>query len=240
MITILTKPVKLLLSPDKKFYKSLKNILGFYPDNIEIYKLAFIHKSASIANQKGALFNNERLEYLGDAVLDVIVADFLYKRFPDKEEGFLTKMRSKIVNRDYLNNLATKVGINNLIVSQLKKDTSKKYIYGNTFEALIAAVYIDKGYKRTKDYVIKNIFNKYVDLKKLENIETDFKSSLIEWAQKNKKEITFDTVEESVDSAHQITFASKVMIEKIIMGKGTGYSKKEAEQNAAEQAFNDV
>lgn len=240
MSVIPFRSVKLILSPDKDLSRALKNILGFYPGNIGIYKLAFIHKSASVVKSKGGRFNNERLEYLGDAVLDLIVADFMYNRYPGKEEGFLTKMRSKIVNREFLNSLATKIGINNLIVSHLNKDSGVKNIYGNTFEAFIAAVYIDKGYNRTKKYVIDSIFDKYIDLQKLEKIDTDFKSSLIEWAQKHKKEIVFETEEESVDPANQITFVSNVLIDQVVMGKGTGNSKKEAEQNASDQALSGI
>ena len=233
------KSINFLYCSNKKLYKSLKNILGFSPDNFKFYELAFIHRSASITNPDGSVINNERLEYLGDAVLSAIIADFLFTNYPDKNEGFLTKMRSKIVSRENLNELAKKVGLNNFIISHTDKspDNKPRYIGGNVFEALIGAIYIDKGYKVTKHFLIKRIIKNYVSLIQLESTDKDFKSNLIEWGQKYKKKIFFDTREDNEKSNKLSFFVSYIKIENNIFGTGTGKTKKEAEQNAAEQAL---
>ena len=156
-------PFKIFLSPKRKLYFSIYQITGCFPSDIELFELAFTHKSAIANNKKQSINNNERLEYLGDAILDAVIADFLYLRFPEQNEGFLTKMRAKIVNRDFLNNLACLAKINNMIIINKKSIPVIDNIYGNAFEAFIGALYLDKGYEKTKKVVIKRFVNKYVN-----------------------------------------------------------------------------
>jgi len=232
--------LKFLFYPDKKFYTFLKNILGFNPRRIKLYELAFIHKSVSYTFPDGSVVNNERLEYLGDAILDAIIADFLFTAFPNKKEGFLTKLRSKVVNREQLDALALKIGINKYIVSHTSNSTPVKHLYGDALEALIGAVYLDKGYRETKKFFINRILKKHIDLNKLVTKDTDYKSRLIEWGQKNKKEICFESHEEFKNIDKSPTFVSYVKILNKQLGKGTGTGKKEAEQEAAKQALKNI
>jgi ribonuclease III len=229
--------IRLLFESKKKNYKELIFTLGFYPHCWELYELAFVHRSASVLMPDSSTVNNERLEFLGDAVLDAVVAEYLFKRYPDKDEGFLSKMRSKIVKRQHLNTLANKTGIDKFIVSNSINSNGGKYISGNAFEALIGAIYMDKGYSKTKDFLINNVLNKHINFEELEFRESDYKSRIIEWAQKNRNEIGFENQEEYTESGHSPTFVSRVLIDNRIAGEGRGTSKKEAEQNAAEQAY---
>jgi ribonuclease III len=225
--------IRLFSSPKKEFYLFLKDLTGFYPGNIKLYDLAFIHRSASITDSQGNLVNNERLEYLGDAILGAIIADFLYNRFPQEDEGFLTKMRSKLVNRDFLTALTFDMGLNVYIESNTKSTLDKSHIYGDVLEALIGALYLDKDFQSVKYFVTKRILSKYVNLNEIEQVDKNFKSQLIEWCQKNKKEVKFDTIEEPSETGKQPTFISTVDVDGKITGKGMGNSKKEAQQNAA-------
>jgi ribonuclease-3 len=217
-------------SPKKNFFFRLIRILGFLPGKVGLYELAFIHKSASLSDSQGNPLNYERLEYLGDAVLGAVIAEFLYLKFPDRNEGFLTKMRSKIVNGDNLSQLTQQMGLNRLLDSRLQMDIPSRHILGDTFEALIGAIYLDKGYGKARRFVLRRVLRRYVDLEDLEKNETNYKSQLIEWAQKNRKEIIFYTDIEPYDPTHFISFVS---IGDTLFGSGTGVSKKEAEQNAA-------
>jgi len=229
--------VKLFSSSRKEFYLFLKDILGFYPQNLKLYDLAFIHKSASTVDSQGNLVNNERLEYLGDAILGAIIADFLYNRFPQEDEGFLTKTRSKLVNRSFLTKLTYDMGLNVFIDSNTTKNIDTSHIYGDALEALIGAIYLDKDYKTAKYFVTKRILSQFVNLNEIEQNDTNFKSQLIEWSQKNKKEIKFETTEEINEKSKQPKFTAIVEIENTEVGKGTGTSKKEAQQNAARQTL---
>ena len=229
--------IKLLFSPKRKFFVFLKNVLGFSPKNIVLYELAFVHKSASITLATGTVVNNERLEYLGDAILDAIVADFLFTRFPKKDEGFFTQMRSKIVKRNFLDKIAVNIGINKHIVSNVPNFINKKHLYGNAFEAFIGAIYLDRGYNDTKKFLVTRIIRKYIDLDDLIQSESDFKSRIIEWAQKNKQLINFESHEDKPKSDKSPMFIAHVMLEEKSLGKGKGFSKKEAEQNAAQEAI---
>lgn len=227
---------KRLLSTDKGFYDELRRITGLFPGNEELYKLAFIHKSASLRLPDGLVINNERLEFLGDAILDAVVAEYLYTRFPDKKEGFLTQTRSKIVNGDYLGQLAIQLGLDKFIVSHAYNFNSNKSILGDAFEALIGAIYLDHGYKAVKKFVFKQLLRKHIDLGALLKTETNYKSRLIEWAQKDKKEVSFNT--EMEDSEGTIPeFISYISVDEKVIAKGRGSSKKEAEQNAAKQTL---
>ncbi len=225
------------VSSKKAFFNELVRVLGFPPGKVRLYELAFIHKSASLSDPKGNPLNYERLEYLGDAVLGAITAEFLYKRYPDQKEGFLTKMRSKIVNGDHLSLLAQAMGLDRLMENRLQNEQANRHILGDAFEAFIGAVYLDKGYRRTRRFVLKRVIKKHVDLSDLENIETNYKSRLIEWAQKNKKEVIFYTDMEPYDPTRFISFVS---IGETLFGSGTGISKKEAEQNAAYETLQDL
>ncbi len=234
MVRRIAQRIKLFSSPRREFYLFLKNLLGFYPNNLKLYDLAFIHKSASINDSQGNLVNNERLEFLGDAILGAIIADFLYNRFPQQDEGFLTKNRSKLVNRSFLTELMYEMGLNVYIDSNTIKNIDKSHIYGDALEALIGAIYLDTDYQTTKYFVTKKILSQYVDLNEIEQKDTNFKSQLIEWSQKNKKEIKFETTEEiAKDKNKAPRFIAIVEIDNVEMGKGTGTSKKEAQQNAA-------
>jgi ribonuclease III len=224
-------------SPKKTFYFRLIRILGFLPRKIGLYELAFIHKSASLSDSRGNPLNYERLEYLGDAVLGVIIAEFLYRRFPDRNEGFLTKMRSKIVNGDNLSVLTQQMGLARLLENRIQNEQANRHILGDTFEALIGAIYLDRGYRRVRRFLLRKVIRKHIDLVDLEKNETNFKSQLIEWAQKNRKEITFYTDIEPYDPTHFISFVS---IGDTLFGSGTGVSKKEAEQNAALETLKEL
>lgn len=225
-----------LFGSKRIFFLTLKRITGFFPGELAFYELAFIHKSAS-KTTNGHFVNNERLEYLGDAILDAVVADFVFTSFPHKDEGFLTQMRSKLVKRAFLDDLAMQLGIHRLVISQIPSFNNKKHLYGNALEALVGAIYLDKGYALTKKFVINKVIKKYVDLQELIQTETDFKSRIIEWGQKNKQEIYFDNQEEIFDLKKNPIFISRVKVVDKNIGTGKGFSKKEAEQNAAEQAL---
>lgn len=198
--------------------------------------MAFIHKSASLVMQNGEMVNNERLEYLGDAILDAVVADYLFKTFPDKNEGFLTKMRSKMVKRKHLNLLAYRMGLHQLVVSHTNPVNISKHLYGNAFEALIGAIYLDKGFKKTYFFVERTI-DRFVDIEKLKVSESDYKSKLIEWAQKNKVEVIFDSHEEPLGANKIPQFSSSIIMMNKELGRGMAYSKKDAEQKAAKSAL---
>jgi ribonuclease-3 len=180
--------------------------------------------------------NNERLEFLGDAILDSLVAEFLFNRFPEKEEGFLTQTRSKIVNRDNLNHMAIKLGIANMVISKMSRDNHKS-VYGDALEALIGALYLDKGYNYTRRIVLERFIQSHMNLNRLLETETDFKSRIIEWGQKNKKLVNFTSFEEMDEHNNSPIFVTHLIVVDEIIGRGSGNSKKEAEQNAARQAL---
>jgi ribonuclease III len=229
--------IKLFSSNRKEFYLFLKSLIGFYPQNLKLYDLAFLHKSASTVDSRGNFVNNERLEFLGDAILSAVIADFLYNRFPNEDEGFLTKTRSKLVNRTFLTKLTYDMGLNVFIDSNTTKNIDNSHIYGDALEALIGAIYLDKDYMTAKYFVTKKILSKFVNLTEIEQNDLNFKSRLIEWSQKHKKELLFDTTEEFNDKTRQPKFTSVVKIDEKKIGFGTGTSKKEAHQNAARQAL---
>lgn len=226
--------IKLLFVKDKKFIADIKSITGLYPGNISLYKLAITHRSASKKSSSGEKINNERLEFLGDAILDSVIAEYLYIKFQNKDEGFLTKLRSKIVNREFINELAFKINLEQLIISNTIKN-GNTLIYGDAFEALIGAVYLDKGYKKVKKFIIKKVLIPHVNLNELSITETNYKSLLIEWGQKNKENIEFRT-SEYVDG-DEYSFQSAVIIDEVLRGKGFGDSKKTAEKAAAEEVM---
>lgn len=229
--------IKLFSSPRKEFYSFIKETIGFSPLKLKLYNLAFIHKSASSVDLMGQPVNNERLEYLGDAVLGAIVAEYLYNRYPRKDEGFLTQMRSRIVNRSFLTQLTFKLGLNHFVTSNTNSVSESSHIFGDVFEAFIGAIYLDNGYQGVKNFLIKKVLSIHVDLHELEKNDNNFKSQLIEWGQKNKREVEFDTRENSDTGNNKLPFISIVRIDGQIVGKGEGYSKKEAQQNSACKAL---
>jgi ribonuclease-3 len=184
--------------------------------------------------------NNERLEFLGDAVLDTIIADILYNKFEGKTEGFLTNTRSKIVQRDTLNKLAVKIGLDKLIKSSTRSSSHNSYLYGNAFEAFVGAVYMDRGYQQCKKFIEKRIIKPYINLDELSRKEINFKSQLIEWSQKNKIKISFELVKQFFDDENNLVFQSEILLEGLSAGMGMGYSKKESQQNAARAALKTI
>jgi len=240
MISSIYHRIKLFSNKRKEFYLFLKEVLGFYPGNTHLYEIAFIHKSASITDHLGNLINNERLEYLGDAILGAVVAEFLYKRFPQRDEGFLTQMRSKLVNRTFLSDLMKETGLEKFVNSKQFRKTNATSIDGDTLEALIGAIYLDKGYEKARYVIIKRIINQHVDLNKVEELDNNFKSQLIEWGQKNKQEVNFNTIEEEKPKNKNSIFVTSVEVENEILGRGYGISKKESQQNAAQDALKKI
>lgn len=229
---------KLYLSSDKDFLKKLKNILGFIPGNVTLYKMAFRHRSAATILKNGTRCSNERLEFLGDAILGAVIAELLFKSYPYKEEGFLTEMRSKIVNRANLNQLARKMGFDLLIIFDQKTvniQTKHHSMLGDAFEALIGAIYLDKGYNFTKNFLLKRIVKPYIDIHLLEKTETNFKSKLIEWCQRQGKDVSFDVVENGEGESAKL-FTVQVIVDGECQGVGRDYNKKNAEKLAAEKA----
>jgi ribonuclease III len=221
----------------REFGSRLKKILGFRPGNLKLYEIAFIHRSASITLPNGKKANNERLEYLGDAVLDAILSEYLFEKFPDANEGFLTKIRSRIVNRDVLNQLAVSMGINKILISNVSSVHPTKNLYGDALEALIGSVFLDKGFKKTKKLFIRNVLNKYLDMSVIVNTDTDYKSLVFEWVQKHKSNLIFTFNEEYDAHLKKSIFKTTLIIDKVELGQGHGSSKREAEQEASNQAW---
>ena len=232
--------VRLLFRKDKESYLCFYRMLGFYPRNIRIYEQALLHKSSSVKSDKGRLLNNERLEFLGDAILDAVVGDIVYQKFDGKREGFLTNTRSKIVSRESLNRLAEQIGLLKLIKFNTRQSAHNSYMGGNAFEALVGAIYLDRGYEYCKFFMERRIIGQYLDLNKVSRKEVNFKSKLIEWTQKNKVEIVFELVEQSYDEFNSPIFESEILIEGIHACKGKGYSKKESQQIAAHETLNKI
>jgi ribonuclease-3 len=229
---------KLNFSSQRNYVKSLRNLLGFVPGNISLYRMAFRHRSIAIPNKNGSKNSNERLEFLGDAVLGSVVAEVLFKLYPYREEGFLTEMRSKIVNRTNLNQLAKKLGLDELIEFDnrlLTYPAKQGSLLGDAFEALIGAIYMDKGYNFTRDFLINHIIKPHVDIHTLELTETNFKSKLIEWCQRHGKDVSFELVPNEEGESTKL-FTIKISIDGEACGFGRDYNKKNAEKLAAEKA----
>jgi ribonuclease III len=229
------KPIRVFLSEDKQLFLALKNIFGYYPGNIFLYKLAFRHKSQAIELSNGNKISNERLEFLGDAILSAVVADHLFKMFPYKDEGFLTEMRSRIVSRAQLNKLSEKLGIDTLITANSDNNIYRS-IKGDAFEALVGAMYLDKGYNFTRQIIIEKIIKQHFDLHDLETNNTNYKSQIIEWSQREKRPVEFVIVNE-VGHGYNKQYVVDVLVDKVSLGKGRDYSIKGAEQDAAMKAL---
>ena len=221
--------VKRRTEKDKNLTNTLNSLLGFKPKNLDLYKLALSHASVNKES-------NERLEYLGDAILGSIVADFLFKKFPYKDEGFLSEMRSRIVKRESLNTLARQIGLDKLVVfKNASKKTGFKSIYGNALEALIGAIFLDKKYKISEKFVLQQLIKPHIDINEVVNNNQNFKSILIEWGQKEAKELSFSIVSED-GSNHDKVFICEIILNNKSISQGHGHSKKKAEQAAAEKA----
>ena len=221
---------------DEKFYRELKFILGFAPNNLFFYKKAFVHRSVKNFDKKGNPQNYERLEFLGDAMLGAAIASYLFKKAPSGDEGYLTQMRSKIVSREHLNELGRDLNLIRFVTSNVSKSKFGENINGNVFEALIGAIYLDKGYKYCKKFVYKRVIKPHVDIAKLEGKITSYKSLFIEWCQKEKKEFLFDIYDDTGNDPVR-HFSVKLFLENKIIAKGRATSKKKAEETAAKRAY---
>ena len=219
------------------FTKQIKKLTGFKPRALQLYKQALIPKSSTLNILEEPTVHNERLEYLGDAILEAIITDYLYNKFPYKDEGFLTKLRSKFVNRTHLNNLGTKIAINKLIKPPFRQNKHKKNLAGDTLEAFIGAIYLDKGFPAAKKFVVKTLIHKYTNMDALIQNDTDYKSKILEWGQQSKKNIKFLTSGESKQKNNLSFFHTSLSIHKKIISEGSGSTKRESEQNAAANAI---
>ncbi|HEY4798101.1 MAG TPA: ribonuclease III [Bacteroidia bacterium] len=220
---------------EKKFKSALKNILGFSPKNLSLYYQSFRHNSVAKEIKDGIKDSNERLEYLGDSVLNMVIAEFLFRKFPYKDEGFLTKMRSKIVSRDHLNKLAVKMGLNKFLLQNPDPSFKFSSMNGDAFEALIGAIYLDKGVGAAQRFILGRILRFHVDVDKILITETDFKSKLIEWSQQEKKDVRFVVVKEN-GIGHDKQFTIATMVNGEIIAEAQHFSKKKAEQLSSEKA----
>lgn len=237
MIINLIDRVKFSFRKDKELLSALHDILGFYPHNLEIFRVALAHKSQAYRNTSGRSLNNERLEFLGDAILEAVVSDIVFHRYERKREGFLTSTRSKIVQRASLNRLAREIGLERLVRTTASKNSHNCHIGGNAFEALIGAIYLDRGYRFCKWFVEKRIVGRLFDLDDVAREEVNFKSKLLEWTQKNRIEADYGLERTENPGSNNPVFSSVVTIEGLVAGKGTGYSKKESHQQAAKDAL---
>ena len=238
MLNQLIDRIRLPFRKDKELYSSLYHIIGIYPRNISYYKMALMHKSIMHRNKKGKPVNNERLEFLGDAILDAAVGDIVYRHFPGKREGFLTNTRSKLVQRDTLNKLALEMGINNLVLSNGQPATHNSYLGGNAFEALVGALYLDRGYDACMTFLKKRILAQMINIDKVAYKEVNFKSRLIEWSQKNKVKVDFDQIVQDRDKSGSPVFCCTIKIEGLEGCQGSGFSKKESQQKASKETLN--
>jgi ribonuclease-3 len=217
---------------DQKLITAIENIAGITPSNIALYKLATLHSSIAKEGNNGFKESNERMEYLGDAVLGAAVADYLFKKFPFKDEGFLTEIRSRIVNREALNMLARKIGVGNIVQYDSKNSHLQQVILGNTLEAIVGAIYLDKGFLRCKKFVIDKLIAPNYDLDALINSNSNYKSKIIEWAQREGRDVRFEILDVKKSRNHK-EFTAQVIVDKEPMGTGYGNNKKKAEQDAA-------
>ena len=230
--------IKLPFRKEKELFSALYDILGFYPHDISVYKQALLHKSAGQKNEKGRPINNERLEFLGDAVLDCVVGDIVFRHFQGKREGFLTNTRSKLVSRSTLGKLAQEMGIAQLIKSTGHSTSHNSYMNGNAFEALVGAVYLDRGYDACMHFMEKRILSQVINIDKVAYKEVNFKSKLLEWSQKNRVKMEFRELEQSKDAnTGSPVFTTQVFLEGIEGCKGTGFSKKESHQQASKETL---
>lgn len=229
--------IRLPFRKDKELYATFREILGFYPHRIKYYKQALQHKSATTRGKKGETEHNERLEFLGDAILEAITSDLLYHRFKGQREGFLTNTRSKIVQRETLNRLSREMGLDRLIHSNSHSSTHNSYMGGNAFEALVGAIYLDRGYDACMHFMRKRILGQLVNVETVAQKEVNFKSKLIEWSQKNRVQLEFRIIEELKENGSSPVFVTRIVVEGLDCETGKGYSKKESHQQAARETL---
>ena len=230
--------IKLPFRKEKELFSALYDILGFYPRDISVYKQALLHKSAGQKNEKGRPINNERLEFLGDAVLDCVVGDIVFRHFQGKREGFLTNTRSKLVSRSTLGKLAQEMGIAQLIKSTGHSTSHNSYMNGNAFEALVGAIYLDRGYDACMRFMERRILSQLINIDKVAYKEVNFKSKLLEWSQKNRVKMEFRELEQTKDAnTGSPVFTTQVFLEGVEGCKGTGFSKKESHQQASKETL---
>ena len=229
--------IKLPFRKEKELFSALYAILGFYPHNIEYYKQALMHKSIRKRNDKGKPLNNERLEFLGDAILDAVVGDVVFRQYDGKREGFLTNTRSKLVSRDTLGKVASEMGLGGLLLSAGHSTSHNSYVEGNALEALVGAIYLDRGYDTCMWFWEHRILGKYINIDKVAFKEVNFKSKLLEWSQKNRVRMEFQMLKQKKDDNGNPIFNFQVLLEGVAGEQGTGYSKKEAQQQAAKETL---
>lgn len=233
--------VKLPFRKERQLYRSFYEILGFYPRNLKLYRQALMHKSLTDVDGRRCRENNERLEYLGDAVLDAVVGDIVFRRFKKRREGFLTNVRSKVVQRSTLGRLAKEMGLTELIRSDLSTRNHNSYMGGNAFEAVVGAAYLDRGYEACLWFMRNRVLGRYLDLEKLAAKEENFKSRLLEWCQKARVEVVYVLKEEGAEgSSHSPFFVSCAVVAGVECGEGRGYSKKESQQKASAMALKNI
>ncbi len=227
---------RLFVLRNKEPYSSLYQLLGFHPNDVKLYEQALTHRSSHLPDGKRPC-NNERLEFLGDAILGAAVADILYKHFPNKKEGFLTSVRSKIVQRETLNRIALEMGLDKMTIASIRQHAHNNYVYGNALEALIGAIYLDHGYRKCFKFVKERMIGHYLSLEKIARKEMNFKSNLLEWGQKEKLKIDFELTSIYSDKNKNQIFRTAVSVGGNPLGTGTGYTKKESQQAAAKKAI---
>jgi len=214
----------------------LEHILGFTPRHISYYQLALMHRS----KPEEAYESNERLEFLGDAILGAVIAEYLFKKYPYKPEGYLTELRSRIVRRETMNNVALRMGLNKLVqYNQQDRGLSRSHIFGNALEALIGAVYLDQGFIRTRMFILKQMVRSYIDLDTMESTDTNYKNQLLSWAQRNSHELTFETIDEKQEGTRKL-FTVGIILNGEVWAQGSGFNKKEAGQVAAQKALEKI
>jgi ribonuclease-3 len=220
-------------SSDRQLLLQLEHLLGFTPGNMAYYQLAFMHRS----KPEDATSSNERLEFLGDAILGAIIAEYLFKKYPYQPEGYLTELRSRIVRRETMNNVALRMGLNKMVqYNQNDRGLSRSHIFGNALEALIGAVYLDQGFEKTRKFILNQIIRAYIDLDTMESTDTNYKNQLLSWAQRHNSVLTFDTLDEKMDGTRKL-FTVGIMMDGNLVAEGTGFNKKEAGQVAAQKAL---
>ena len=229
--------IKLLFVKDKELYLFIHRITGYYPRDIKLYQLAMVHRSKPVKRPDGRWANNERLEFLGDAVLDNVVADFLFKTYPTKHEGFLTSTRAKIVQRESLNRIGNSLHLDSHVQATMHTSSHNSYICGNALEALVGAIYLDQGYRRCRKFIVERLIKKHFDLNDLVKTEQNFKSRLIEWTQKYHVTIEFELVDSYSDADKNPVFRTAVILGGIYASDAVGYSKKESHQSASKKAL---
>jgi len=233
MFDFILRPIRRNFGRNRLYYRIIDDMFGFIPNNIELYKLALVHKSASI-DIEGRSINNERLEFLGDAVIESVTSDYLFIEYPDYDEGKLTKLRSKLVSRQSLNAIACKLGLDRHIICCRSINATQKHIFGDAFEAMMGAIYLDQGYNFANRLLINQIYSKNLSLEEVDETETDFKSRLIEWGQKSHHTVLCRTKGTPTGAGATRNFRCTVLIDNLEVGHGIGSSKKEAEQRAAQ------